>query len=415
MPLAEGVSRSIRYKAYASAAITANALAVSSSDLVSTGGQILRRVSSSLKLDKDTYQSAEIRTDRQITDFRHGVKRATGSITGELSPATWFDFFEAACRGTKGSAITATEADFTSITGAASTSNFTVTGGDPVTKGFRIGDLIRFTNLSVAGNNNVNFVITGFTTGSNRVIGVFPAPLDQVSDSAFNVTSVGKSIFVPSSGFVARKFGIEQYSVDTDTTQLFTECRCGGFNLQVPNSGMATIEVTFMGRDMEDLSGASAPFFTAPTAETTTGIIAGLDGLLQVSGITQGVITTAQIRFDLNPSSDGVVGQNFVPEIFLGRANVSGQLTAFLQDNVLIDQFKNETAISLLLYLKNTTAVNTPAMTIWLPKIKFSDAAINTQGEGGQSITLPFQALKGDATLPGDLATTIRITDTEAV
>jgi hypothetical protein len=219
---------------------------------------------------------------------------------------------------------------------------------------------------------------------------------------------------MPSSGFVSRKFGIEQYSSDTDTTQLFTECRCGGFTLQVPNNAMATIEVPFMGRDMEDLSGASAPFFTAPTSETTTGVIAGLDGLLQVSGVTLGVVTTAQIRFDLNPSSDGVVGQNFVPEIFLGRANVSGQFTAFLQDNVLMDQYKNETAVSLLLYLKNSTAVNTPAMTIWLPKLKFSDAAINTQGEGGQSITMPFQALKGDATLPGDLATTIRITDTEA-
>jgi Phage tail tube protein len=415
MPLAEGVSRSIRYKAYASATITANALAVSSSDLATTGGQILRRVSSSLKLAKDTYQSAEIRTDRQIADFRHGVKRATGSVTGELSPATWFDFFEAACRGTKSAAtITASEADFTSIVGAASTSNFTLTGGDPVTKGFRIGDVIRFTNLSVAGNNATNFLITGFSGASNRIIAVFPAPLDQVSDAAFNVASVGKSIFVPSSSFVSRKFGIEQYSSDTDTTQLFTECRCGGFTLQLPATGMATIEVPFMGRDMENLSGANAPFFTAPTAETTTGIIAAVNGLLQVNGVTQGVVTAAQIRFDLNPSSDGVVGQNFVPEIFLGRANVSGQLTAFFQDNTLIDQFKNESSVGVLLYLTATSAVNAPAMTIWIPKIKFGDAAINTQGEGGQSITMPFQALKGDATLPGDLATTIRITDTEA-
>ena len=67
MSLAEGVQGRITYKAYASGAMASNAQAVSSSDLGVSGGQVLRRVSSSLKLGKDTYQANEIRSDRQVT------------------------------------------------------------------------------------------------------------------------------------------------------------------------------------------------------------------------------------------------------------------------------------------------------------------------------------------------------------
>jgi hypothetical protein len=73
---------------------------------------LLRRVSSTLNLVKDTYQSAEVRTDRQIVDFRHGVKRVTGMISGEWSPGTYWDFMEAVCRGTEQAAITFSNADF---------------------------------------------------------------------------------------------------------------------------------------------------------------------------------------------------------------------------------------------------------------------------------------------------------------
>jgi len=70
MSLAEGVQATVAYKAYATGVITANTKATSSSDPGASGGQLLRRVSSSLKFQKDTYKSAEVRADRQIADAR---------------------------------------------------------------------------------------------------------------------------------------------------------------------------------------------------------------------------------------------------------------------------------------------------------------------------------------------------------
>ncbi len=415
MSLAEGVQATVAYKAYATGAITANTKATSSSDPAASGGQFLRRVSSSLKLQKDTYKSNEIRQDRQKLDYRHGFARVTGSISGEYSPATYFDFIEASCRGTKASPITASQTDFTSVSASASGSSFTFAAGDAVTKGFRVGMVIRFGSLSVSANNTSNFVITSIT-GSQRVLGVVPAPSDMTADSSFTVASIGKSIIVPSSSFVSRKFAFEHDFTDIDFSHLFTECRIGGFGLKLPATGMATIDIPVMGRDMELYSAGSAPFFTAPTAAGTTGIFAAVNGLLQVGGSTVGVVTGLDITMNLNPSSQAVVGQNFAPEIFLGPADVTGTITAMLQDNTLVADFKNESEISILAYLTTTSAVNSPANTIYLPRIKVGDAPVAVTGDGAQLLNIPFQALKSTATTSstGIDATTIQVCDTEA-
>lgn len=63
-------------------------------------GQVLRRVSSTLALSKDTFAANEVRPDQQVSDMRHGVRRVTGNISGELSRATYDDFIAAALRGT---------------------------------------------------------------------------------------------------------------------------------------------------------------------------------------------------------------------------------------------------------------------------------------------------------------------------
>ena len=58
--------------------------------------QQLRRVSSSFNLTKETYQSEEIRTDYQLSDFRHGVRSVEGNVSGELSAGTYADFLASA-------------------------------------------------------------------------------------------------------------------------------------------------------------------------------------------------------------------------------------------------------------------------------------------------------------------------------
>jgi hypothetical protein len=118
MPLAEGVSGRIVYKFYTDATITPGVPAVSATDPAATGGQILRRVASTLAFTKDTYQSNEIRSDYQIADFRHGVRRVAGNISGELSPLTYKDLFEASFRANWVDPVSSSNTALTSMTGS---------------------------------------------------------------------------------------------------------------------------------------------------------------------------------------------------------------------------------------------------------------------------------------------------------
>ena len=411
MALAEGVSQNLAYKMYASGAITANALATSSSDLGATGATYLRRVGSTLNFTKSTYESAEIRTDRQRADFRHGPGHVQGTITGELSPGSYFPFFEAVHRDTKTAALTLTEAQLTSVAASASGSTITFGGGDAVALGLHIGMVIRFTGMSTAANNNVNFTITAMTT---TVLTVTPAPTDQSADTVFSLSAPGCTTIVPLTSHVSRKFGIEHNAADLDFSRLFTECRASSYRVSAPATGMVTCEFGFFGRFMETYSGGTAPFFTSPTAASTTGIVTSVNGRLLVAGSSVGVVTGVDLTMDLAPSAAEVMGQNFAAEIFLGRASASGTVTAYFDSGTLINDFVNETEVALQVLLTTTSAANSPFISVMLPRIKFGDAALNLQGEGGQTISLPFTALLSGTSVVGVKQSTVIIHDSEA-
>lgn len=414
MSIAEGVSVRVTYKAQAAGTMTANTEADIATVPGASGGQVLRRVSSTLDLSKDTYESAEIRADRQVADFRHGVRRVSGNISGELSPGTYFDFMEASNRDTATAGVVLDETDLTSCVADNATSKFTFGGGDPVALGLGVGMVFRFANLSVAANNAQNFTILSFGGASNREVTVTPAPTDNASDTAFTLTVPGKTTIVPASGHVRRLFGFEHYHEDLDIARLFTECRAHGYRISLPATGLATIEIPITGRNMRVLTAGNAPYFTSPTAAGTEGITAAVNGVLLVAGSVVGVVTGMELNAEINVSAPAVVGQNFVADIILGRYRLSGQVTALFDSATMLNAFLNETEVAILVRLDATSDANTEAVSFYLPRVKFGGAAIPAQGEGEQVVTLPFQALVYGGTAAGVPLSTIRIHDTAA-
>lgn len=411
MALAEGVQATIVYKRYASGAI-----ATDTQDQApgASGAQVLRRVSSSLALVKPTYRSQEIRADRQIVDHRHGNGTITGDIAGEISPSTYFDFFESCHRDTRVDEFTIDESDVTSLAASNSGSTLTCASGDPVALGLFVGDIIRLTDMTVSGNNDTNFLITGFSGTSNRVIAVTPAPTDETADTSFTLTRVGAATIVPASSHVSYKYGIEARHDDLDVSRLFTEVRLSKYSMSLPATGMGTVTFGVLGRGQVLETGAGSPYFTSPTAETSTGIVAAVNGKLLVDGAVSGIIAGITINYEMAASDAMRVGSNFTGEIFLGTSAVSGQLTAYIEDATFLTLFANETEFAILLELTTTSAVNTDAITVYLPRVKLSSAGVNLAGEGGQMIQADFQALRYVGTGPGIPTTTIRIVDTTA-
>jgi Phage tail tube protein len=423
MSLAEGVSARVAYKPYATGVIESNSQPLSSTDPGPTGGQVLRRVATTIKLGKESYQATEIRSDRQIVDMRHGTRRVTGNVSGEFSPGTYFPLFEAGFRGTAtDSADTPLDqTQFTSVTADKAASTITFGSGDPVAEGMRKGSIFSLSGLTGPGVplNGVTFIAMGFGGVTNSRITVHPAPpADMAAELTFAVNMPGKHLFIPSTGHVRRKFALEVFHEDIESARLYKECRVGGFNIGLPATGLSTIEFPFSGRDMELYDADSplgvAPFFTSPLPETTSGIFAAVNGMLSVGGTVVGVVTGLTLAMDLQPSSDAVVGQNFVPEVFLGTNNITGQMTAMLEDNTFIRNFLNEDEIEIIVSLATSSAPGSPTVTMLLPRVKFSDADVGVTGLGAQIQTIPFTALKYVGTASGVDQTTMQIFDSAA-
>ncbi len=87
--LAQGSRHSLAYIAETTAGTTPSSPAF----------QTLRHNTTSLGLSKNTLQSEELRSDRQVSHFRHGTRQVGGDIVGELSYGTFDDLIAAALCG----------------------------------------------------------------------------------------------------------------------------------------------------------------------------------------------------------------------------------------------------------------------------------------------------------------------------
>jgi hypothetical protein len=394
MSIGEGIAASIRYKFYTSGDMVSNTEADMTTQPGQTGGQILRRVSSTLGLGKDTYRSNEKRTDRQVADMRHGGRRSQGAISGELSPRTFFDF------------IQATHRDFG--------------GGDPVAAGLGVGDIFRITGATAAAVNGVNFLVIGFSTASNRKMDTFPAMPDFAADTgSWTITRPGRVSAPPSTGFVKRKVALEVANEDMGASRFFPECRVTGYRMGLPVNGMNTFEPSILGRGMKVLDGASSPvaypYFTAPAAPTVTGITGPMDGVLMIGSTQVGTVTGLNLTATLVSEAAMVRAQKFGAEIFLGEFGLTGDISAYLETMDLVKAFTDETELSLLTTVYSDTSAAAEGIAIHLPRIKLTSGDTPLQGDGGQTFSGSFQALKYLGTSPGVAQTTVRIHDTAAL
>jgi len=403
MALASGIFKQVKYKVES----------VYGTVPAAAAAQALRRVQSSLDLSKDTYQSNEIRTDLQVADFRHGVRRVKGSINGELSAKTYSEFMAAAVKRDFAAVAAISGASIT-IAGAGPTYTVTRGAGSFLTDGVKIGDIIRLSvgTFNVA-NASKNLMVTALTATIATVIVVNASALVPEGPIATStVTVFGKKTFMPASGHTDKSYSIEHWYSDVVQSEVFSGCKVNKVSVNLPPTGMATVGIDFTGKD---ITTAAAEYFTSPTAATTTGALAAVNGVVRLNGVTVAILTGLNFSIDAAFSGDPVVGANTVPNQFPGTVKVTGQATAYFQDATLRDVFINETEASLFAVFTADGSAGADFVQFALPRIKLGGAG-KSDGQGGLVQTLPFTALyntTGGAGISSE-ATTVSIQDSQA-
>lgn len=376
-------------------------------------GQVLRRVQSGLSLQKDTYQSNEVRADYQMSDFRHGVRRVSGSISGELSPGTYKDFMAAALRKDFAAVTAITGASIT-IAGSGPTYTVTRAAGSFLTDGIKVGQVVRLTAGSfTAGNLNKNLFVLSLTATVLTVMVLNGSTLTAEGPIASSTVTVpGKVTYVPLTGHTDKSFAVEHWHSDVSQSELFLGCKVNNLSLGLPPTGLATIGMDMMGKDVTT---ATSGYYVSPTAAATTGINAAVNGVLTAQGAAVALVTGLDIRIAGNMQATPVVGSNTYPDIFEGRVMVTGNMSVYFQDATFRDYFINETEVALSVALASNNLAASDFITLSCPRIKLGGADKN-DGDTGLIQTMPFQALlatSGGAGVSNE-QTTIYVHDSQA-
>ncbi len=378
-----------------------------------TAAQAMRRVTSSLDLTKDTYQSNEIRPDFQVGDMRHGLRKVGGTINGELSAKTYADFIAAALKKDFAAGASITGLSLT-IGGTAGAWTITRAAGSFLTDGIKVGDVVR---LAAAGMNAAN-------AGKNiQVSAVAPTVLNGIvlNGSALvaegpiassTVSVPGKKTLIPQTGHTDKSFSIEHWHPDVPASEVYTGCKVTKISLNLPASGMATIAVEFGGKDV---TGSTSQYFTTPTPVTVTGTMAAVNGVVKVGSATGGTITGASLEISCAQSSEPGIGSNVADQVATGRVIVTGQITAKFDSTALRDAFYNETEVSAYLAFTADNSPGSDFLAFSMGRLKLNGAS-KDDGEKILIQTIPFQALLNGAGGAGQATdmTTIAVQDSAA-
>jgi hypothetical protein len=362
--------------------------------------QLLRRVKSTINLNKETYASNELRTDFQIADFRHGVRSVVGALSGELSPGTYSAIMGVALKRDFAAVTAITGASLT-IAGAGPTHTVTRAAGSWFTDGFKNGMVVRLSVGTLnAANLSKNLLILDITSATamtvqplNGVVMVAEGPI-----TGCTVTATGKSTYIPTTGHTDKSMSIEHWFSDVTVSELYLGCKIDKISLTLPPTGIATVDFDIMGQDVADVTtkrgsvALNTQYFTTPTAITTSAPLAAVNGLIRAGGVTLASVTGLSISIDPAYSGEAVVGSNIKPALFAGTVSVTGTMTVFFENSTLRDAFFAETELELMAAFTTDNTATADFISMVIPRLKLGGASKDDTMTGLKA-TIPFQAL----------------------
>lgn len=198
-------------------------------------------------------------------------------------------------------------------------------------------------------------------------------------------------------GTIRRSFTLERFFGDIQSADKpyhrFTGVEFNTLQLQINANAMVTGTIGVVGKDMVTASTAITGATYAPIS--TTSPLDSFTGTLNENGVPIAVITEIQLNLDNGLDPRFVVGSKTTLRPSIGRSNVSGQITAYFENSLLLDKFINETESSILFNLPDGAGNN---LKFILPRIKYNGGQPDVQGEGPITLSMPFQALLDPAT-----------------
>lgn len=332
--------------------------------------QELRITGESLNKNISNKVSAEIRSDRQVTDLVQTSKAAQGDINFELSFGTFDDFLASALFSedwTTPLTISGTDiaADATGLTSSGPT-NF-------VSAGIKVGQFIKVGGFTGNVANNTYYRVTSVTAND---LNLSPAPA-AVDASGETVTIKGSFI---RNGTTKKSFTMEKGFLEINEFFQYIGMIVNTMSLQIKSQEILTGSFSLIGKDAT-LVGTSLD--STPTPATTTDVLNAVD---DVASIKEGGVEVASpnyieemtIELNNNLRSRYAVGSDALTSIGTGKCDITGTLKTYFGDSSLMDKFIAGSKTSLDFRVQDSAG---NSYIIDLPEVKFDSANVVAQGQ----------------------------------
>jgi len=362
--------------------------------------------SQGLQAQVQTIESGLIKANKMKKRGRRGSGNTTASYETELVKT----MFEELALGVLGAnawtaQVDTTESTLTScvISGTGVTATFGA--GTLSSIGFRAGQMVRFTNLSVAGNNGVWVPVVAVNDAAKTL--TFPSGYlaDNASDTAFTI-SIARNVITPAT-YQDNFYSVEEYLTTIDRSKFAADARFNSLVFTESPNAYGRVGFSLGARTLEMKVSGSSPVFTAPTTPSGESLSL-LDGGLYVNGVRRSDLTAFTVGITAPVTTTPVIGSLTGPAAKVGTFVFSGSVSGVVTDGVDFDAFSAETDISIMLHWKDKN--DETGIALYVGNLQYGGYSSAAAGEGDQVQTMQLYGGDDDRGT-GYAATTFLLTD----
>ena len=336
-----------------------------------------------IQMQRDSLQSQEMRSDRQIAAMRLGNKRPTLEVPFEFSYGSFDDLLEGALFGEWAAAynITAQTVSVDSVN-----NTFSRSTESWITDGVQVGDRIVTTGFEDPENNGTFLVseVSELVITCETATGLKTAS----GDIGVAVTTTRQRL---KQGVTGKSYTIEEGFTDIGQHQNIKGALVNQFSLAIATNAMVTGSFSLIGKSASPYSGT--PLDESPEAAPTTDPFDSYTGSITEGG-SSAVVTAVNISLNNGVEAFFECFADTAHRMGAGRANLTGSLSAFFEDAVTANKFLNETESALVFSLIDLDG-NEYVVTI--PRIKYTGTT-KSVSENNIVLDYPWQALADDTT-----------------
>ena len=189
-------------------------------------------------------------------------------------------------------------------------------------------------------------------------------------------------------GTTPKFLSIEDAAEDISQFRLFSGMAVSQMQFNIAPNQMIDTTATLVGQDGVLAQTTAA---ASTTAASGNAPFDSFSGVINEGGASIAVVSQLQFSIDNSLSPTFVVGSETTPQLEFGRAVVEGTLTAYFEDETLINKFINETESDIEVELSDPNSANT--YTFLFPRVKYNGGDVPVQDPQSRLISIPFVAL----------------------